>query len=229
MTSARAQILQTVRNALDADPADSARRAAVDERLRMHPRGPVPARGDLPPKDRVDLFQQQAETAAATVARVTGWDDVPGAVAGYLRATNRPAEVVVAPHPDLKDLNWAVGAPVLGVTHGASGADTAVGVSRALAGVAETGTLMLRSGPDSPTTLNFLPETHVVAVPAAAIVGAYEDAWDMLRADRGDGGTVPRTVNLVTGPSRTADIEQTLQLGAHGPKNLHIVVVGDGA
>ena len=228
MTSARAQILRGVRQALGADPADSARRAAVDERLRTHPRGPVPARGDRPPAGRVDLFHQQAEAAAATVARVPGWDDMPGAVAGYLRDANRPAEVVVAPHPDLQGLNWAVGAPVLGVTYGASGADTAVGVSRALVGVAETGTLMLRSGPDSPTTLNFLPETHIVAVPASAIVGAYEDAWDMLRTEQGD-GAVPRSVNLVTGPSRTADIEQTLQLGAHGPKNLHIVVVGNGA
>jgi L-lactate dehydrogenase complex protein LldG len=227
MTSARAHILHAVQQALGADPADSARRAAVDARLRTPARGPVPARGDLPHAERLDLFQQQAETAAATVARVTGWDDVPGAVAGYLRETNRPAEVVVAPHPDLRRRNWAVGAPVLGVAYGASGADTAVGVSRALAGVAETGTLLLRSGPDSPTTLNFLPETHIVAVPASAIVGAYEDAWDMLRADQRD-GAVPRSVNLITGPSRTADIEQTLQLGAHGPKNLHIVVVGDG-
>jgi L-lactate dehydrogenase complex protein LldG len=228
MTSARAQILQAVQQALGADPADMARRAAVDSRLSSHGRGPVPARGDLPHSDRIDLFHQQAETAAATVARVIGWDELPGAVADYLRWTNRPAEVVVAPHPDLKGQNWAVGAPVLGVAYGASGAATAVGVSRALAGIAETGTLMLRSGPDSPTTLNFLPETHVVAVPASAIVGAYEDAWDMLRADQVE-DTVPRSVNLITGPSRTADIEQTLQLGAHGPKNLHIVVVGDGA
>ena len=228
MTSARAQILSAVRRNLHADRGrgDSARRAEVTTRLRHHPRGPVPARSDLEPAARVDLFQQQAETASATVARVAAWDELPGAVGAYLRARNLSAEVTLAPHPDLDGINWAVGAPVVGVRRGTPDPDTAVGVSRALAGVAETGTLLLRSGADSPTTLNFLPANHIVALHAADIVGPYEDAWDRLRAEQPD-GAVPRTVNLVTGPSRTADIEQTLQLGAHGPMNLHIVVVGD--
>ncbi|MEZ5579927.1 MAG: LUD domain-containing protein [Candidatus Competibacteraceae bacterium] len=73
---------------------------------------------------------------------------------------------------------------------------------------------MLLSGPHSPpTTLNFLPDTHIVVLRADRIVGAYEDAWDLLRA-RGLG--MPRTVNFITGPSRSADIEQTVQMGAHG-------------
>lgn len=228
MTSARAHILQAVRQALDADGADSARRAAVDEHLRSHPRGPVPARSDLPPGELRDLFRREAEAASATVADVATWADVPGAVAAYLRASNRAAEVVVAPHPDLQGLDWAGGAPVLDVRHGPASGETHVGVSRALAGVAETGTLMLRSGPDSPTSLNFLPATHIVALAAGDIVGPHEAAWDRLRAEQPD-GAVPRTVNLITGPSRTADIEQTLQLGAHGPMDLHILVVGDGA
>ena len=97
-------------------------------------------------------------------------------------------------------------------------------------GFAETGTLMMASGPDHPSTLNFLPETHIVVLPAARIGGAYEEGWAHLRAEaaRGDGegdGFMPRTVNLVTGPSRTADIEQTIALGAHGPRRLHIVIV----
>ncbi|MDG4585055.1 MAG: LUD domain-containing protein, partial [Candidatus Competibacter sp.] len=95
-------------------------------------------------------------------------------------------------------------------------------VSLAFAGIAETGTLMLLSGPHSPTTLNFLPDTHIVVLRTDRIVGAYEDAWDLLRA-RGSG--MPRTVNFITGPSRSADIEQTVQMGAHGPLRLHIVLV----
>jgi L-lactate dehydrogenase complex protein LldG len=226
MTTGRDQVLQSVRRSLKRRPEDPARAAEVRARLSDHPRGPVPARGDLDAAGRVDLFQAQAEAVQASVTRLASWAEVPGAVAAYLRTRNRPAEITVAPHPDFQALNWAVGAPVLGVVQGAATPETAVGVSRALAGVAETGTLMLRSGADSPTTLNFLPATHIVAVAADEIAGCYEDAWTRLRASL-PGGGVPRTVNLITGPSRTADIEQTLQLGAHGPMDLHVLVVGD--
>ncbi len=96
------------------------------------------------------------------------------------------------------------------------------------AAVAETGTLMLASGPGTPTTLNFLPDTHIVVLRAGQIVASYEDGWDLIRA-RADGNpqTLPRTINMITGPSRTGDIEQRIQLGAHGPRRLHVVLVED--
>ena len=81
----------------------------------------------------------------------------------------------------------------------------------------------MKSGPEHPTTLNFLPDTHVVVLLASQIVGSYEDAWDRLR----DVDSMPRTVNFITGPSRTGDIEQTIFLGAHGPRRMHIVLVED--
>ena len=96
--------------------------------------------------------------------------------------------------------------------------------------VAETGTLMLPSDPARPTTLNILADTEIVVLRASRIVGAYEEAWDRLRAERTDpvtGGFMPRNVMFVTGPSRSADIEQTLELGAHGPRRLHIVLLDD--
>jgi L-lactate dehydrogenase complex protein LldG len=90
---------------------------------------------------------------------------------------------------------------------------------------AESGTLLLASGPDTPTTINFRPETHVVVVDAGDIVGDYETVWDVVRERYGK-GALPRTVNMITGPSRSGDIEQTIILGAHGPRRLHIVIVG---
>jgi L-lactate dehydrogenase complex protein LldG len=102
-----------------------------------------------------------------------------------------------------------------------------VGVSTCFAGIAETGTLMMVSGPETPSTMNFLPDTEIVVVRDGQIVAGYEDAWDRLRArqkERGEEG-LPRTVNFVTGPSRTGDIEQRLVLGAHGPRRLHLVLV----
>ena len=74
-----------------------------------------------------------------------------------------------------------------------------VSVTSAPAAVAETGTLVMFSGADHPSTLNFLPETHVVVLPADRVAKTYEDVWDLIRqrmADPGNGlnGMMPRTV-----------------------------------
>ena len=100
----------------------------------------------------------------------------------------------------------------------------AVAVQQAFAAIAETGTLMLPSAPVRPTTVNLLADTAIVVLRASSVVGAYEEAWDKLRSEM---GAMPRNVMLVTGPSRSADIEQTLELGAHGPRNLHVVLIED--
>jgi L-lactate dehydrogenase complex protein LldG len=113
----------------------------------------------------------------------------------------------------------------LEVATGPSDGGDLVAVSHAFGAAAESGTLMLVSGPDNPTTLNFLPDTHVVVIDAKDVAGDYETLWQRVR-DRYGAGSMPRTVNLITGPSRSADIEQTLILGAHGPRRLHVVVVG---
>ncbi|SDG23861.1 L-lactate dehydrogenase complex protein LldG [Limimonas halophila] len=222
-TEGRERILGGIRRALRRGPLSGEDAEAVDRRLREHPRGPVPGRAD---QDHTALFRRMAEGASATVAPLDGWSDVPAAVAAYLRDRNAPSEVRLAPHPDLTGLNWAADAPTLTVSTGPAAGDTAVGIARAHTGVAETGTLFLHSDPHGPTTLNFLPEIHIVALSTRDLVGVYEDAWARLRAD--GAGWVPRTVNMITGPSRTADIEQTLQLGAHGPRALHILLVADG-
>jgi L-lactate dehydrogenase complex protein LldG len=159
----------------------------------------------------------------ATVARVGRPDEVPAAVADYLRSHNLPEAIRAGEDLRLIGLPWKKTS--LEVTRGPADGSTSAGVSHAMAGVAETGTVVLASGGDNPTTLAFLPPTHVVVVRAADIVGDYESAWSILRAACGK-GHMPRSVNWITGPSRSADIEQTLLLGAHGPQRLHIVVVG---
>ena len=103
--------------------------------------------------------------------------------------------------------------PLLRLREGRAEATDLVSVQHGFAGIAETGTLMLPSAAERPTTLNLLPDTAVVVLRTSRVVGTYEDAWDLLRA----AGAMPRNVMLVTGPSRSADIEQTLELGAHGP------------
>jgi L-lactate dehydrogenase complex protein LldG len=92
-----------------------------------------------------------------------------------------------------------------------------------VAGVAETGTLVLASGPDNPVTLTFVPDTHVVVVEAQTIVGSYEEAVMRLLRELGQ---LPRTLNLVSAPSRTGDIGGKIVMGAHGPRRLAVVLVG---
>ncbi|WP_240002544.1 LutC/YkgG family protein [Oleisolibacter albus] len=225
----RDTILGTIRRAVATVRDETAARAAVEQRLAAPPRNLIPARGQVPPPQQVELFQRMATLVAATVEPVAEPGRVPHAVADYLSAHNLPARVRVAPDAALQAIPWDR-RPTLEVGFGPARADDPVCVTAALAGVAETGSLLLASGADHAAPLAFLPHTHLVVLSAADIVGVYEEAWDRLRrrqADRGLG--MPRAVTLVTGPSRTADIEQTSLLHAHGPGRLHIILVGPPA
>src|SRR6266700_674630 len=147
------------------------------------------------------------------------------AVAEFLRAHNLPMAVRRGEDPRLAAMPWQR-ERTLEVKQGASDGNDLAAVSHAFGAVAESGTLMLTSGKDNPTTLNFLPDTHIVVVDADDVAGDYETLWRKLR-ERFGAGAMPRTVNWITGPSRSADIEQTLILGAHGPRRLHVMVVGE--
>ena len=197
---------------------------AVAQRLASPPPGVIPARGQIPPAERITLFCEKVVAAQGTVERVTGAQDVPQAIARFLRDRNLPPAVRRGSDPRLEALPWHT-VPHLEVSVGRSDGHDLVGLSHAEAGVAETGTLVLASGPANPTTINFLTETHIVVVDAADVVGDYETVWRRLEAHYGR-QRLPRTVNLITGPSRSGDIEQKLILGAHGPRALHVVVVG---
>jgi L-lactate dehydrogenase complex protein LldG len=221
MSGARADILGGIRRALGRGPVPAETAAELDQRLAAHRRNLVPARAAaLEPGARADLFVAMAEEVQTTVTRVASDAEVPAEVARYLAAENLPAELVMAPDPALDALPWD-SRPLLHIRRGRAVAADAVSLTPCLAAVAETGTLMLVSGEGTPTTLNFLPDTHIVVVRAGQVVAGYEDGWDLLRQR----GALPRTVNFITGPSRTGDIEQRIQLGAHGPRRLHIVLI----
>ena len=234
MARAREDILAQLRTALGRREGDGAGKRA-DERIARHAANLMPARGQIPHAAQIELFIDMAERTEATVARVGSGDDVPAAVAEYLAERNLPTNVAMAPDPGLDALPWR-DQPLLSLRRGRAEETDEVGLTGAFAAIAETGTLMMMSGAEQPTSLNFLPENHIVVLNADQMTGTYEEAWTRLReacpsAD-GDGFALPRTVNLITGPSRTADIELVPTLGAHGPKRLHIILVdegGDGA
>ncbi|WP_284735798.1 LutC/YkgG family protein [Dongia deserti] len=186
--------------------------------------GPVPQRGQVGGEERKALFTRMAVQAAATVDRASSRADVPSLVKNYLSQHNLPAEARLAPDPRITELDWA-SQPLLNTSIGGTDGSHPVSVTGAFAGIAETGTLALTSGASSPTLLNFLPETHIAVVDAKDLTGTYEELWERLKAQYGE--VMPRTLNLVTGPSRSGDIEQTILMGAHGPKRLHIILVDE--
>ena len=222
-SEARRQVFSHMRKALGRnDDADA--RAAVEARLNAPALTLVPARADLEPEARVRLFIDQAKGVQADVERVERYADLPEAIAGYLRRHNQPMRLVKAADDLLDKADWQ--SSLLEVRAGRPEADDVVGLSAAFAAIAETGTLMLTSDRDHPTMLAFLPETAIVVLPSDRITRAYEDA---LHDYRSAGADLPRSVNLITGPSRSGDIEQTLQLGAHGPKRLLIIIVDEAS
>ena len=99
-------------------------------------------------------------------------------------------------------------------------------VTGVFAAVAETGSIVIESSAQSPNTLAFMPDNHISVVLKPQLVGDMDDVLRRYATD-GDGRALPRCLNFITGPSKTADVEQTLQHGAHGPKRKHVILVDD--
>lgn len=216
MSSARDEILGALRRRAERGPDNAAAARDHVERTISQPRcGPRPAM----PDDLVALFIERAQAMISTVDLCPDPAQVPVRCAHWLRGQGLPLDPVVA--PSLANLDWR-GAG-LEVRIGAAGGGDRVGVTGCFRAIAETGTLMLCSGPDSPAVNSLLPETHVAVVPRAHIVADMEAAWHAARTEL---AVWPRAVNFISGPSRTADIEQTLVLGAHGPCRVHLLIVG---
>ena len=123
--------------------------------------------------------------------------------------------------PEFASLDWA-GAGLAVEARPTIGHDR-LGITGSFCAIAETGTLVFLSGADTPTATALLPDTHIAVVRADRIVAGMEEAFALIRAER---ATMPRAVNMISGPSRTGDIEQTIVLGAHGPYRVHLLLLG---
>jgi len=219
--SGRENILARIRAHAAAGEDEPSRAARVEARLGAHARGTVPARGQQDKAGRIALLRQILEGQSASVRELDALEAVPAEIADYLRRHNLAPRLGMGADAALAGLDW--GGANLELRHGRANAELESACSMAFAAVAESGTLVLTSGPDNPTSLNFMPDNHIIVVRADQVMGSYEDGWDALRAAFADGP--PRTVNYVSGPSRTGDIEQTILLGAHGPRRLHVIIV----
>lgn len=100
------------------------------------------------------------------------------------------------------------------------------GVSTAVLAVAETGSVVVAGNDLLPRLATMLPLVHIVLVEQRSLVSSLDEAGDFLRRlTAGEGMPPARNVSIITGPSRTADIEKTLSVGVHGPRDLHIVLI----
>ena len=242
MTNSRDTVLGRVRQALGRTGADPAAVADAQAYLDAHARGPAPAFD----ADRILRFIRRAGDMESTVARVSRRDEIPAAVAAYLDTLELAPSLAVPlssePNsqlisqlssqlssqkwhrgvcwPEFADLDWAQAGLI--VEARPTVGDDRLGITGVFCAIAETGTLVVLSGADTPTATTLLPDTHVAIVSTSRIVDTMEDAFALIRKER---GSVPRAINMISGPSRTGDIEQTIVLGAHGPFRVHILVV----
>jgi len=211
--SARDEILQRVRAGLGKGDQDT-RRAAAEAAMKHPARGPQP-RLDA---DLVTRFASKAQYLASSVERVDSPAQAPVAVARYLLAQGLPPQAVVS--GEVAGLDWREAGLEVAARVAVDADKT--GISGCFCAIAETGTLLLLSGPQMPGSVSLLPETHVAIVPVGRIVATMEDAFALLRTEH---CKLPRAVNFISGPSRTGDIQQTIVLGAHGPCRVHLILV----
>lgn len=212
---ARTAILERIRRQQGRDAKARPREeAAAEAYVAAHPAGPRPT----VPEHLERHFVEQAERMASTVDVVETLAEAPAAIARYLEAQKLPPRAIA--WTTLADLPWP-GAG-LAVEHRPPVDADLVGITGVFCAVAETGSLVCLSGPDTFASATLLPETHVAIVPRSRIVKGMEDVWALVRAERGE---LPRATSFISGPSRTGDIEQTIVLGAHGPYRVHILVV----
>lgn len=230
MRNSRQEILNLVRNAICPDHANEAAQIAEANRRLARPRpNLIPARAQLSSRGQQSLFAEMAESVSSTVVRLAAISHIPTAVARFLAKHNLPSRLKVSRDPTLTPVVWQ-SQPSLEISTGVAEQADIASLTVAAAGIAETGTLVMLSGQENPTINNFLSENHLVVLPAENVVGSYEDFWEKIRGNSSDGLFMPRTVNWITGPSRSGDIEQQIQLGVHGPRRLHILMIegGDG-
>lgn len=174
-------------------------------------------------EDLVERLVRKHEALNGSVERIDNPLHIVNAVISYLRERGLPQRLVAADREPVRGLPWGDGVTC---EHRPASGDDTVALSVADAAISETGTIVLVSSPEAPMTHNYLPEHHLIVVPVSVVVRWQEDVWQILRR-RAD--YPPRGIAMISGPSKTADVEQTIEYGAHGPRNVHLVLLAERA
>ena len=214
----RENILARIRKAQGRSGAEptGAEMALVREAIARHEVGPQPPFAHVP--DRLAQFRKECDRLGTTHATLASEGDIPAEVARYLAAGK--LEPALAGWSEFAGLDWA-GAGIEFRNRPANAGD-ATGLTGSFCAIAETGTVLLLSSPVTPKVTALLPETHICVVRTARMLDTMEESFALMRREAGE---PPRAVFFVSGPSRTADIEQTIVIGAHGPYRAHVILV----
>ncbi len=216
MSDQRQRIIANIRASLHRDqPLARTLRNNLKARLKKPTRNVQPRIAG----DPLRHFVRKLEAVHGQVTEVEDCSQISAVVEAHVDRWGLADRLLLAPDPDLDPIAWS---NRFTLERRAARGEDQISVTSAFAGVAETGSLVLLSSPRSPTTLNFLPEDHLIVLFRERIVSHQEDVWKRLRKEI---PVLPRTVNFITGPSKTADVEQTIQEGAHGPRRLHVILV----
>ncbi len=210
-TSARTRILGRIRQALGQEREYS--EAVFRRLLAAAPKAHTHLSTIANP---VDVFMEQAETTGGQVVLLPSAAQVPA----WLQQSSFGAlPIALSDQADIIALDWSnLDLQSDYRSHGQ------VGVVKASLAAAETGTLLLHSH-EVASGLLYLVDRLVVVLQRTDIKARYEDLWTEGPQKSAEG--IPRAVHLITGPSRTADVEQTIQVGAHGPRELYIILLED--
>jgi hypothetical protein len=209
----RDEILARIKSAIGNRQLSGEERRALERRMENPPAGPRPKVDE----DRQAQFIAKAQANLFTVECIASLQMLVPAVRKLLPSVSGIADISVA--PALANLGWPADWTI---NCGAGRSVESLSVTLAVAGIAETGSVVFRSDPQNPTTLNFLPDVHVIVLRTPDIVAFTEDVWARMRTE---GGDWPRTVNIISGPSRTADVGGVIVRPAHGPKDVHLILV----
>jgi L-lactate dehydrogenase complex protein LldG len=216
MSSARDEILARIRGSLHRpETPEPALQRQLERRMAAHEVHVQPQLDE----DLSKQFVAKLKIVHVTVHRAARLNEVPNIIIGHIESQSLTPQLVMAKDALLDNIDWP---EQLQIERRVAVGEDQIAVTGVYAAVAETGSLVLLSGPNSPTTLNFLPEDHIAVVAQRQILPHVEDIWARLRKDY---QTPPRTINLITGPSKTADVEQTIHYGAHGPRRLTVILV----
>ncbi len=199
--------------------------AAADPERALEALGTAPA-PPLPASDRARAFLINVVSNQGTVDAAEDKSAAVGAIARFLRDRFRTQRVVAGADPRLAALPWRE--QRLLPRFGAAEDGDVAALSYARLGIAETGSVVLYSGREDPAANRLLPEAHLVLVDTADLVGHLGEACARMGRDLDRLGR-PRSINMIAGPSSTADVELTLVKGAHGPRDWHVILVGRGA
>lgn len=212
--SARSEVLGRVRGALEKS-GNTGRSDPKELELALAARQPG-VRPAISPAT-VALFRAKAEANLITIHDLHALEEVPAKVGAILDAAQLPHDISVA--PALLGLSWP---QAMAVRAQKARIDERLTVSMATAAIAETGSLVLCSGDSGPSSLSYAAEQHVIVLKQEDIAGFLEEGVAKVRVRN---SLWPRAVNVISGPSRTADVAGIVVRPAHGPKAVHLLLI----